>query len=372
MKKFFSKFQWYQILIIACACVFSILCWGKFAKILSISVNEIEYGSAGNKYIECVKSCVSNAKSTWNTKLFAKKYFCKIDTVYSYLTTRESSTVISGKSRWLFYKGENSIKDYEGTNLYSSDELNNYLNEALETQDKLNSLNIKLAIIIAPNKENIYSEYMPSIYTHADVSRTDRLIDYLAENGVNVVTPKQELLEYHDKYQLYYSYDTHWNQLGAYIGVKNVLNSWNISAPALAKRSISSYNLAGNYHYCALGDLANMVCMRSLLYDDETEYEVEGTEIVNWEKYEDEQNSSEVSYFYNEDAQINAKLLLVGDSFRTSMIPSLREVFSDVYVVHRSYYSAELLDEIEPEYLLAEYVERYSNQIGYISSLTEN
>jgi hypothetical protein len=53
------------------------------------------------------------------------------------------------------------------------------------------------------------------------------------------------------------------------------------------------------------------------------------------------------------------------------MIPSLRETFSDVYVVHRSYYTADLLDEIEPEYLIAEYVERYSSNIGKISSLVK-
>jgi hypothetical protein len=372
MKKFILKFKWYHMVIILFVCVLSILCWGKFVKKLRSVVNITGTHTVTDNYIERFNGYIDNINYALNDMMFKKKYFCRVDTVYTYLTTRESSTVISGKNRWLFYKGENSIEDYVGANQYSSEDMKDYLNEALATQDKLNSRNIKFAIMIAPNKENIYSEYMPSIYTHADVSRTDILIDYLEENGVNIVSPKQELLEYNDKFQLYYRYDTHWNQLGAYIGVKNVLDSWNISEHALAERSISSYNLAENYHYCALGDLANVVCMRSLLYDDETEYEVEGTEIVNWGKYEDEQNSGEVSYFYNEDAQINAKLLLVGDSFRTSMIPSLSEVFSDVYVVYRSNYYAELLDEIEPEYLIAEYVERYSSGIGEISFLIEN
>jgi hypothetical protein len=178
-------------------------------------------------------------------------------------------------------------------------------------------------------------------------------------------------LDNHDEFQLYYSYDTHWNQLGAYVGVKNVMESWNISKPILAERSILSYNLAGNYHYCGVDDLAKMVGMRSFLYNDEKEYEVEGTGVMDWKEFEDEQNNNEVSYFYNADAQMKATLLLVGDSFRTAMIPSLRETFSDVYVVHRSYYTADLLDEIEPEYLIAEYVERYSSNIGKISSLVK-
>jgi hypothetical protein len=245
------------------------------------------------------------------------------------------------------------------------------LNKALLTQKELNERNIKFTILVPPNKENVYSEYMPDSYTHAEVSRTDKLIDYLDENGVNIVSAKQELLDNHEDFQLYYSYDTHWNQLGAYIGVKKVLDSWNIRKPALNKCSIISYNLAGNYHYGAVDDLAKMLGMRKLLYHDEIEYKIKGIEEINWEKFEKEQDNNEVSYYDNADAPIKAKLLLVGDSFRISMIPSLRETFSDVYVAHSFFYSSEFLEKIEPEYLIAEYVERRSEAIEDINYLVE-
>ena len=62
-------------------------------------------------------------------------------------------------------------------------------------------------------------------------------------------------------------------------------------------------------------------------------------------------------------------VLLVGDSFRTSMIPALSKVFSDVYVLHRSFYNAIMLDEIDPDYVIVEYVERYSENIGEVQNL---
>jgi hypothetical protein len=109
--------------------------------------------------------------------------------------------------------------------------------------------------------------------------------------------------------------------------------------------------------------------MRESLFNDEMEYEVEGTATMNWKEYEEELDDNAVQYFYNSEAQINAKLLLVGDSFRTSMIPSLRETFSDVYVVQRTSCSAKILEEIAPDYMIAEYVERLSGDMGKISAL---
>jgi hypothetical protein len=346
---------------------------------LSNVVEVAEVQNEENKFVEYIQMLdgyIDKADSTWYNAMYKKANLSRVDIYYTYSLTKEivSSQVVKGNGSWLFYKSAtdgNPIGDYEGTNRYSSSKMNNILNQALATQEELKSRNIKLAIMVAPNKENIYSEYMPDIYTQADISSTDILIDYLAENGVNIVSPKQELLANHDEFQLYYSYDTHWNQLGAYIGVKNVLESWNISKPTLAERSISSYNLAGNYHACGEDDLAKMVGMRESLFNDEIEYEVENTGVMNWKEFEDELNNNDVQYFYNPNAQINAKLLLVGDSFRTSMIPSLRETFSDVYVVDRSSYSTKFLNEIEPEYMIAEYVERYSSYIEKISSLVK-
>lgn len=51
------------------------------------------------------------------------------------------------------------------------------------------------------------------------------------------------------------------------------------------------------------------------------------------------------------------------------MIPALREVFSDVYVTEEPGYTSALCEQIAPEYLIAEYVERYSHRIKDIDFL---
>lgn len=357
MKKNISfKCQWHIIVLSICILCFSMLCWRGFVKDIS-SINDLK----------------TSMDKKWYDNIFKKSYFSNLDSVFTFCVTGEvkSNQVLLGSKNWLFYKSPtdgNSIGDYEGTNRYSEEKMDNILKAVLSTQNEIEARGIKFAILVAPNKENIYSEYMPDNYIHEEISSTDILVEYLKKNGVNISSPKQEMLDIHLDKQLYYQYDTHWNQLGAYIGVKSVLSLWDINLISLSERTISSKKLKGNYHLCGEDDLAKMAGLRSI-FDDELEYEIDGTILMDWSDFKKAQKNEEVRHYTNDKSQIKATVLLVGDSFRASMLPALREIYSDVYVVYRSWYKSELLDEIKPDYLIAEYVERFSAGIGSIGSL---
>jgi hypothetical protein len=235
-------------------------------------------------------------------------------------------------------------------------------------QKSLEDMNCKVAILFAPNKENVYYDYMPSTYNHAERSSTDLLVEYLIDKGVNAVSPKAALLSNARDHQLYYSYDTHWNQLGAYIGVKETLSEWDIEIPDLSERKIIAASLKEHYHYTGDDDLAKMAGLRSF-FSDEIEYTIEDTALMDWEVFETEQDSSSISHFHNKSATNDKKLFLIGDSFRASMVPSLSEQFSDVYVVHRSYFTASMIYETKPDYVIFEYVERYSREVKNLDTL---
>lgn len=346
MKRTF-KFQWHILVLTAAILLYSLLCWEKFARnvddaligYLSIpssaetqaddnredklaqgesadSLGALKTGAIG-KCASWIDGVTDLLDTVWNENMYEKSALSQMDVISTYYVTGDisSTQVIAGRDKWLFYKSAtdgNPIGDYEGTNRYSEDEKHGLMQQALKTQKELEKRGTTFALLIAPNKENVYSEKMPDTYNHAEVSSTDLLIEYLQSNGVHAVSPKAELLEKHLSHQLYYSYDTHWNQLGAYIGVKSVLASWGIEIPDLSSRKILSYALRDNYHYCALDDLANMVKLRSQVFHDETEYEIDGTGLMDWPKFEAEQNSKEISYFYNPDAKEKASVLLGG------------------------------------------------------------
>ena len=68
----------------------------------------------------------------------------------------------------------------------------------------------------------------------------------------------------------------------------------------------------------------------------------------------------------NEDARTTNAVLVVGDSFRTAMLPALMEAFHDVYDIHRGACGnlKSILDETKPCFLVMEFVERYADAMS--------
>ena len=348
--------SWHIYVIVAAVFLLSLIAWAKCFKYSASTIisdfkakqeavetvqadtNETETTTAEAEEDNAIITAINLCKHPYGTTIdlvstnwtmFKQYYFIKVDELVTYLVTGEISTddVVIGTDRWLFYLSKTDgspVADYEGTDYFSQKELDEALSAAEAVQSDMEARGIQLAIIIPPNKENVYAEYVPDTYTHNEPSRADCLVDYLKNNGINILTSKEELQLNHRDYQLYYSYDTHWNQLGAYIGVKNVLQSWGMEMPALRERAITSEKL--NYHYGGTDDIANMIGAR-FLFSDELEYTVDGTAVMDWNQLEYEQNNSVISQYHNDNAENEAKVLIAGDSFRTSMVPALREHF---------------------------------------------
>lgn len=279
------------------------------------------------------------------------------------ISTHES--VILGKNKWLFFgdKDDNPIGDYEGTRTFSDEEISKMRDSCLSIQTELEEMGIQFAIIIPVNKERVYSQYMPERYILSEASRTDLAIETLQEAGINIVNPKEDLLSLCSEYQLYYRYDTHWNQLGAYIGVCDILKSWEVEVTDLKELTISSSELKKDYHQSARCDLALMLNLRDYVFDDDVEYSIEECYSLDWSQVE----QMSPLHFINTQAINDKTIVLVGDSFTIAMIPALCTYFSEVYVL--SGCTRNTLEEISPDYLIVEYVERHSEEMLKIEQL---
>ncbi len=145
------------------------------------------------------------------------------------------NNVVFGKKDWLFYAYNHNIDYYCGTNLPSKQELDKYLERTIKVQNYFVSQGKKFAIFVAPNKEQIYSEYMPSgIKVRSEKKRMDIVQEYLINNNINIVYPKQALLDKKELGNLlYYKWDTHWNELGAYYGYCELCRALDITPASI-------------------------------------------------------------------------------------------------------------------------------------------
>ena len=84
------------------------------------------------------------------------------------------NNVVFGKDDWLFYTGDNSLDYYRGTNLPTADEMQAYAARAAAVNDYFKSLGKTFVIMIIPNKEQMYAEYMPDgIKVHSQKKRME-------------------------------------------------------------------------------------------------------------------------------------------------------------------------------------------------------
>lgn len=172
--------------------------------------------------------------------------------------------VVYGEDGWLFYYGDQSLDDYKGTNLPSDKELMEYANRLAKVDAYFKSQGKIFALVIAPNKEQIYSEYMPSgIVVENNIKRIDKIYEYLTENTSAVISySKDTLLDHKDEY-VYYKTDTHWNEYGSYLGTIELLNDLNLDFIECSE--ISRIEVGG-------GDLSIMI--NDTTVTDDVDYDI--------------------------------------------------------------------------------------------------
>ncbi len=70
--------------------------------------------------------------------------------------------MLIGKEDWLYYTGENNIQDHECTMPFTKTELAAIRERLLAWNERLQQRGIRFYVVIAPNKESIYPQYLPT------------------------------------------------------------------------------------------------------------------------------------------------------------------------------------------------------------------
>lgn len=273
---------------------------------------------------------------------------------YTFFNKINSSDVILGKNGWLFYQGEGgiSINDYQAKELYTEKQLKKILKNVAELQKWCHDNDMEFVLMLMPNKEHVYSELMPDGIQEVNKKKNiDLVVDYIRENSdIKVVYPKEELLKAKKNYDVYYKYDTHWNDLGAYEGYKALMSALNITPVSFENIEIREYDG---------GDLANMAMLSGIMETyDENFISYSGTVET---LYDDENgNNAYQKYRYNDG---HGKIFFMGDSFRDALKPMLSRTFEYSDFVHRD---TEIFDEVLKEKLdifVYQMVERYVSRL---------
>ena len=281
----------------------------------------------------------------YNDHVPFKNLFVKAKTKLDLELLNESSIsdVTVGKENWLFYTvsedGEDALADYQRTNLYTADEKTALADAITSVNEKMKERGIRFVMFEAPNKESVYAEYMPdSVRVYGSESRLDAALPELAAQGLPVYDMKPELLKEADTYQLYYKYDTHWNQIGSFIGSQQIAQTLLGTSTPLSAVSIEAAGPAS-------GDLARMLNMAAE-YSDDTEYVIQNylPEVTATTVDMNEDNSFAV---FESDSPNDKTLLVVGDSFSQNLKYFMPKLYRKTVFATFDTYTEALLDALE-------------------------
>lgn len=298
-----------------------------------------------------------------NTKAMKRKnsIIKKNREVINKMGTSTTDKVILGKEGWLFYNGPantdaDNIADYQGSNLFTEDELEKIKKNFETTRKNLEAKGIQFVLMLIPNKENVYAEYMPDAYGKvAETTRIEQVTEYLREHtDVNVVYPMEEMQQTkadYPQYDLYTYLGTHWNSLGAYVGAKTLLEQVDVTLPEISSLKLK-YTKEGD------ADLSDMLGTTEQMQDNN--YEISGYsdhEVTNitWD---------ETTEFRCSTTEADErKYLMVRDSFTTAMVPYIASNFNDSYFIHMTQYDGSIIEKEQPDIVVYEFIERFAGAL---------
>lgn len=274
------------------------------------------------------------------------------------LGTLDSTDVLLGQEHWLFLKDVNdssSLSDYQGLTFYSQEELDTFVETLARLQSALEARGSRLAVVLAPAKEGVYSRYMPdSIPVLHRPTRVQTLAAQLQQRlECPVLWPQELLIAAADRQQVYYQYDTHWNEAGAYLAAVPLMKELGFSLPAA-----DAVTITADAGQSAPTDLANVSGVWALCRDD-IYYTVDAPRGVLVEQSAD-------GYHARWQGEGEGSLLMLRDSFGVALAPFVTACYGESFVLHGSAVTADVLDaqlDTLPDQVILEATERFAENL---------
>jgi alginate O-acetyltransferase complex protein AlgJ len=266
---------------------------------------------------------------------------------------------------WFVYTGENSMDDYQNTIPFTTQNLADIQRKLDQLSALLETKGIKLVVIIPPNKNTIYPEYMPpQIPIIGSQSRLDQLMAYQKDHGgFKVIDLRPDLIQASRERLTYFPCGTHWNTFGAFVAYQAIMHSLEKDYPNLTPDKMDEYrfvNILGDTGMADAVHLDNSVCSSS----DLEPLPRPQLFTQNWNiagdapSYFNRMGTSNITSM-NPDSSL-PRLLMYRDSFSIYLIPFLSNHFSQA--VYLWAYPADdlyiYIENVKPDIIIFEFTER--------------
>jgi alginate O-acetyltransferase complex protein AlgJ len=271
-----------------------------------------------------------------------------------------STAVIAGREGWLYYADDGGKDDYTNEKPMPAIEVNIWREDLVRAQEWLRAQGIAYVFTIAPDKHVIYPEYVPtSIRRIQPVSRTDQIFEALAGTRVAAVDLRVSLQEAKARERVYFETDTHWNDRGAYVAYRQIIDAVRQqlprTPPAWTRHDYDSVEEPG-----AGRDLAGMLGLRNTLRETDLRLIPKRPRRARVVDPPGEEPMAELGRLVTEIADPRLpRAVIFRDSFASRLVPFLSEHFSRAVYLWQNDLDADTVLEEHPDVVIQEIVGRH-------------
>ena len=283
----------------------------------------------------------------------------RYESVYAWI--RMTPMVLRGEDGWFFYMpsvpGEDAVDDYLGFNRYTQEEMAQYAEKIQQLSDYYAEQGITFVFLIAPGKENIYTEFLPDSYpSRGETTRFEEFAAYLHEHNpsVHVIYPRECMRDMQDVCELYFKKDSHWNHAGAYLAAKSLMDP--ISEEPMPELTEAEPMVAEVRNG---GDLMDFLGITGEEADDE---------VIRLNNLAPEVTVTQIEGGHSvSDAPDQRKCLILGDSFSPVLYSVMKHILGEVRIINGTGECKEILEkeDFHPDILIWEVAERYGNRMDW-------
>lgn len=295
--------------------------------------------------------------------------------VYKLGSSIKPGQALLGKDDWLFLGNDysSSIDQYTGKKLPNPEEIDIQLSALKHMSDLASQNNIPFLVVLAPDKHEIYPEYLPNnIKKGHNKNHLELLEEEMFAANIDFVSLKMKELEakktlgtqYGD---LYLKGDSHWNYLGAYVAYQAIAEQMQNKGFKLNKTQIqfipreTTYSDLTNFlqlsHIKSNNPLPDLSRLKIDLYGKD----VNGSE-VKIDPFAGSPNILNAPYqIINKALPYQKTCLLIGDSFSEALAFYFHNDFYNTIRIHpevKSLNLAKLIERYHPDIIVYEKIQR--------------
>lgn len=355
-------FVWYRLLP---AAVFVYMVYYPFLANLVASNEELlDNRPLHEKPTELTRNFAKDFEAYYNDSFAGRKKLLKKYGKIQYRLGIDNGITIQGLNGWAFYDSAKvpdgyTLIDYFGEVRFTEEELQQMASGIKKAKDFYAKQGIDYIIVIAPNKEAMYSENMPERLQKqrvSDQSRMDLAVEYLQKHtDVKIINFKDALMQAKAEMpmKVYFPKDSHWNEVGAYVGYQNMaeyLNKFGYRLPVTPLKPE----------------------MVSVVGSQTSDLDVAGIKDINYKvSFMEQQQPKNLRYedngfmqvWENPTAPVKKTVFMIRDSFGLGLVPYLNKAFAKGVYAHNGHNKRPqleaLINEHHPDLMVDELVERY-------------